>query len=440
MSARLDRELRDFATGSAGARLGRPSHTVTLLLMLLVVAVAAGIVWASRATIEEVARADGRVVPSGRARIVESLEGGVVHEIHVAEGDIVNAGDVLVRIDDTGSAANLGELRAQRTALAARMHRLEAEAAGVQALDFGGSGIDAEAPIALRENAMFDTRLASYVGQRAVTEAQVDQARQEITKITAAQGRVGESLALLDEEIDIKTASGVIPRAQILPIERERAAKRQEADDLVSQLAQASGALREAEARLRELELERRAEISAERADVQGKLEVIDESIKRASDVVNRAVLRAPVDGVISQINVNTIDEVIRADEEVLRIVPVGDRLQVEARVRPEDIAFIRTGLPARVKLTSFDFTIYGALDGSVTRIGADAETDETTGFTYFPIIVETETNVLERRGERHEIKPGMVASVDVLTGERTVLDYVLKPLRKARAEALRER
>lgn len=440
MSRRSEWEMRDFATGRKAAGLGRSSGALTMMLLLLVAVAAAAIGWAHWARIEEVARADGKVVPSGRSRIVESLEGGIVREILVSEGDLVTAGEVLVRIDDTGSAANLGELAVQRDALLARLHRLAAEAADAMELDFSGTGIAPDAPVALRESALFDTRLASYVGQRAVAEAQIDQARQEITKIDASKLRVEESLALLAEEIEIKTSSGVVPRAQILPIERERAAKRQEGDDLTSQIVQAQAALREAEARLRELELERRAEISAERAEAQNKLGVIEESIKRASDVVSRATLRAPVNGVVTNLGVNTIDEVIRPDEEVLRIVPMDDTLQVEARVRPEDIAFIRPGLPAKVKLTSFDFTIYGALEGRVARIGADAETDEATGVTYFPIIIETETGVLEHSGERYEIRPGMVASVDILTGERTVLDYLLKPLRKARAEALRER
>lgn len=440
MSARSDWELRDYATGGAAAKLGRPSRALTFVLLLLVALLGIAVGWASWATIEEMARADGRVVPSGRARIVESLDGGIVREIHVREGDVVSAGDVLVRIDDTGSSASLGELEAQREALLVRTARLAAEAAGAEHLTFEGTAIDPEAPITLREMALFDTRLASYIGQRAVIDAQIDQARQEISKVESTQIRVDEAIALLDEEIEIKTNSGVVARAQILPVERERSARRQEADDLVGRLAQANSALREAEARLRELELIRRAEISAERSETQSQLEIIEESVRRATDVVTRANLRAPVNGVVSLMNVNTIDEVIRPGEEVLRIVPVEDRLQVEARVRPEDIAFIRIDLPAKVKLTSFDFTIYGALDGTVTRIGADAETDETTGETYFPIIVQTETNVLERGEERHEIRPGMVASVDILTGERTVLDYILKPLRKARAEALRER
>ena len=162
--------------------------------------------------------------------------------------------------------------------------------------------------------------------------------------------------------------------------------------------------------------------------------------MKRASDVLERTSLRAPVGGVVSALNVNTLGSVIAPGEEVARIVPADDTLEVEARVRPEDIAFIRLDLPASVKLTSFDFTIYGALEGRVVRIGADAERDEATGETYFPIIVQTDSDTLTRNGQSHEIRTGMIASVDILTGERTVLDYLLKPLRKTRLEALRER
>ncbi|SHH45988.1 membrane fusion protein, adhesin transport system [Cognatiyoonia sediminum] len=435
-----DWELREFAQGPDAARLGKTSWALTLALLVLLVAVCSFVAWASWARIEEVARADGVVVPSGRARGVESLEGGIVRAISVSEGDTVSAGDEIVRIDDTSAAASLGELEARGTSLAARALRLEAELAGADTVDFSSLGLAADDPVALREVALFDSRRAADLSQTTVLETQATQRRQEIEEITNAISRVDESLALLDEEIQLRSDSGVVPRAQIIPIERERTVKRQERDGLSGRLAQATSALAEAEARIEELRLNRRADINSERADALAEVSVIEESLKRASDVVERTSLRAPVDGIVSVLNVNTLGSVVAPGEEVARIVPEGDLLEVEARLRPEDIAFIREDLPARVKLTAFDFTIYGALDGRVVRIGADAEQDEATGTTYFPIIVETEANTLERDGELHQIKPGMVASVDILTGERTVLDYILKPLRKAQYEALRER
>lgn len=436
----VDWQLEEFAQGHEAARLGRSSRLLTLTLLIAVGLLVAALVWASQARIEEVARTQGRVVPSGQARVVESLEGGILRDILVREGDDVQPGQVLLRIDDTGSSANLGELQAQMDALEARSLRLDAELAGAQELVFDQSAIIPDSPLALREIAIFDSRIASYFGQRAVLEAQLKQRQREIEETEVSLLRVAEGIQLLDEEIKLKTDSGVVPRAQIIPVERELSARRQDQDSLVSRRAQAQEALGEAEARLEELRLQRRAEISVERSDTLNQMSVIEESIRSASDIVSRADLRAPVRGTVSVLNVNTIGSVVAPGEELVRIVPQDDRLQVEVRVRPEDIAFVYSGLPANVKLTSFDFTIYGSLDGIVTRVGADAEQDEATGEIYFPVIVETQSNILERAGETHQIRPGMVAAVDVLTGERTVLDYMLKPFRKARLEALRER
>lgn len=438
--SREDWQIREFAQGQDAARLGRSARSLTLLLIALVTLLVAALVWASQARIEEVARAQGRVVPSGKARVLESLEGGIIRDILVREGDVVQAGDILVRIDDTGSSASLGELKAQMYALSIRGMRLASELRGDEVLTFESTTVDPESAEALREIAIFDSRLASYFGQRAVLEAQLNQRQREIEETEGNLTRVAEGIALLQEEIDLKNASGVVPRAQIIPIERELSARRQEEDALASRREQARAALREAEARLEELRLQRRAEISLERSDTLNQISVIEESIKSASDVVSRADLRAPVTGIVSVLNVHTIGSVIAPGEELLQIVPQEDRLQVEGRIRPEDVAFVYAGLPASVKLTSFDFTIYGALAGRVMRVGADAQQDEATGEIYFPIIVETDTNVLTRGDENHEIRPGMVASLDIQTGERTVLDYLLKPFRKARLEALRER
>lgn len=433
-------ELRDFTTASRDARLGRSSVWLSLLLIVLALLLASGIAWASWARIEQVTRGEGRVVPSGRARTVESLEGGIIRGIEVREGDIVQTGDVLVRISDVSAAANLGELRAQQQALAARSQRLEAEARGDSELVFSGDDISPDSPQALREAALFQSRQLSYQAQQSVLAAQLAQRQEEIAELETAIPQVSETLALLEEEITLRETSGVVSRAQILPLQREGTTKRQERDAMQSRLAQARAAKSEAEARLVELELGRRAEINAERADTLNEKAVIDESIKRASDVVARASLRAPVDGVVSVLNVNTIGAVIKPGEEVLRIVPEDDQLQVEARILPKDIAFVRPDLPAKVKITAFDFTIYGALEGSVLRVGADAEQDETTGEFYFPVILVTESDTLERQGQSFRIRPGMVASVDIMTGEQTVLDYLLKPFRKARMEAMRER
>ena len=341
----------------------RRGRLLTLFLLVMVGLSMAAIGWAGWARIEEVARAQGVVVPSGRARSVESLEGGIVREILVSEGDTVDAGQILIRIDDIGAAASMGEITARRNALRARALRLEAELRQNDAPDFSSLELDADHPLALRELAVFDSRQAADLSQRTILVSQVSQRAQEIEELTSALARIDESLTLIDEEIELRSKSGVVPRAQIIPIERERTAKRQERDGVISRRAQAIAAREEAEARVEELNLNRRGEINAERSETLNELSVIEETLKRASDVLERTSLRAPVGGVVSALNVNTLGSVIAPGEEVARIVPADDTLEVEARVRPEDIAFIRLDLPASVKLTSFDFTIYGALE-----------------------------------------------------------------------------
>lgn len=435
-----DWELSEFASGAEAARERYASRMLTVVLALIVALVAGAVFWASRAVIEEVAVAEGRVIASGDARGVQSLEGGIVKEILVSEGDFVTAGQVLLRIDDTRAEADRGELVARRRVLTLRAARLQAEAEGADAPVFPESLARDMPEAAERELVLFRGRRAALERQTAILEEQRLQSAQEIAELEAGAERIERGIALLDEEIDLQTRSGVVPRARIIPLERERNERERELGAVRSDIVQERGEERAAQARIEEAELTFAAQAREELAEVLGELSVLDESLRAAEDVVVRSALRAPVDGIVTSLAVNTIGGVIAPGEEVLRILPSGEALQVEARVRPEDIAFVIPGLPATVKLTAFDFTIYGALEGEVVRVGADSETDERTGEVYFPIVAETRETALRGGGETREIRPGMVAQVDILTGERTVLDYLLKPFRKARYEALRER
>jgi adhesin transport system membrane fusion protein len=434
-----DWETREFAAGAAAARERRAASTLSLLLLLALALAGAAVGWASVATIEEVARATGRVIPSGDAQVIQSLEGGVVESIDVAEGDRVVAGDVLLRIDDTRADANRGELLARRRVLSLRAARLRAEAAGADAIDFPAALAAAMPEAATRERVLFEGRRESLARQIEILEESRLQKAQEVEELLAGADGIVRSIALLDEEIALQTRSGVVPRARIIPLERERNERTRELDAIRSDAQQTRGEERAARARIDEARLNFAAEAREALAEALGELSVLEETLRSAQDVVRRSALRAPVDGVVTALAVNTIGGVIRPGEEVLRILPSDAALQVEARVRPEDIAFVRPGLEASVKLTAYDFTIYGALDGVVARVAADAEVDERTDESFFPVIVET-TGALIHAGRALDVRPGMVAQVDVLTGERTVLDYLLKPFRKARYEALRER
>lgn len=433
-------EMREFASGADAARERHAAATLTTLLALALGLAAAAVVWAATATIEEVARAEGRVIPSGDAQIIQSLEGGVVESIDVAEGDRVAAGDVLLRIDDTRADADRGELLARRRVLALRAARLQAEADGADVVTFPSALESALPDAAARERVLFEGRREALARQTEILEEARLQSAQEVAELLAGADAIARSIALLDEEIRLQTDSGVVPRARIIPLERERNERQRELAAIRSDAQQTRGEERAARARVAEAALNFAAQAREALAEALGELSVLEETLRSAQDVVRRSALRAPVDGVVTALSVNTIGGVIRPSEEVLRLLPSDAALQVEARVRPEDIAFVRPGLPATVKLTAYDFTIYGALDGVVARVAADAELDERTGESFFPVIVETETSALVHDGAALDIRPGMVAQIDVLTGTRTVLDYLLKPFRKARFEALRER
>jgi len=435
-----DWEMREFAAGAAAARERRAAGTLTLLLVLAAALAAGAVAWAAVASIEEVARAGGRVIPSGDAQIIQSLEGGVVKSIDVAEGDRVAAGDVLLRIDDTRADANRGELIARRRVLSLRAARLKAEAGGDATIAFPSDLAAAMPAAAARERVLFEGRREALARQTEILEEDRLQKAQEVDKLLAGAEAIERSIALLDEEIALQRSSGVVPRARIIPLERERNERARELAAIRSEAQQTRGEERAARARIDEAALNFAAEAREALAEALGELSVLEETLRSAQDVVRRSALRAPVDGVVTALAVNTIGGVIRPGQEVLRLLPSGAALQVEARVRPEDIAFVRPGLAATVKLTAYDFTIYGALHGVVARVAADAETDERTDESFFPVIIETDAGALIHEGKALDIRPGMVAQVDVLTGERTVLDYLLKPFRKARFEALRER
>ncbi len=434
-------DLRDFAAGASAANIDRAGRWSGLLLMaLMLAAVLAGLAWASWAVIEEVTRAPGEVIPSGDTQVVQSLEGGLVAEIFVEVGDAVTKGQPLIRIDDTAAASNVGELTARKAAQAVRLARLEAEENDAERPDFSFTDLAEDDPRVLQELALFDSRRAAHEGQRTLLDAQIWQRERELDELDATVERTRERLGLIEEEIELRTASGVVPRAQLLPLERDRISMRQDLDVLKAQIARAEAALAEARARREDLELSRRADISTARADVVNELAVIEEALRRARDVVTRADLRAPVDGTVSELNVNTVGAVIGPGEEILRIVPGRQGLEVRAKVSPKDIAFVTPGMQARVKLTAYDFTIHGALDGRVVRVSPDTREDPRTGEVHYPVIIETEADQIGRDGEVLEVLPGMVAEVDIVSGQHTVLDYLAKPFVKARYEALRER
>ncbi|MCV0427666.1 MAG: HlyD family type I secretion periplasmic adaptor subunit [Roseibium sp.] len=434
--ARVD---EDFANDVRAALDRRRNTGIWGLLLVLLLLLAALAVWAHFAEIEEVTTGDGRVIPSSQIQVVESLEGGLIAEIFVKEGDVVEAGQPLVRIDDTDFASDLGELEQQRSALLIKARRLEAEARG-ESLTFSPTEI--EQPVAARELALFDARRTALEQELSVIEQQLSQRSLEKVELETRLVSTKQTAELLDEELrraqELATA-GAYPKMDLLRLERETKAGSLEVDVLRASIPRATAAITEASARLESAILGFRAKAHEELTLTLNQLTVLEETVKSAKDKVHRTVLRAPVRGIINKFSVATIGAVVSPGESISEIVPLDDTLLIEAQIRPQDVAFLFPGQPARVRVTAYDYTIYGDLTGVVERIGADTITNE-EGKTFYRVIVRTDKNSLGTESNHLPIIPGMVVNASILTGNKTVLDYLLKPIIKARTEALREK
>lgn len=404
----------------AAAELKTP-RTSRVLLACSIAMIFVGLIWAHFAVLDEVKRGNGRVIPSRQLQVVQSLEGGIVLEILVQEGDLVKQGQVLMRIDDTKFSADLGEVRERRAANAARVARLEAEVQGRNAPAF---------PDELRQNApkIVET-------EQNVFDARAKKMAQDVDVLAQQETRLSQSLKLLNREVELTQnlyAQKVVPEIEMLRLQRQASEMR--------------GQLAETQSRITNIKTAFRSQAEEDLAKSRADLAVLEETTKSAQDRVRRADLKSPVNGVINKLNVTTVGAVVQPGANLMDIVPLDDSLLVEGRIRPQDIAFIRPHQEAVVKITAYDSSVYGSLKGKVERISADTIADDKSdrsgekGEVFYRVIVRTEKNYLGTAERPLPIIPGMVATVEVLTGEKSVLDYMLKPARMLRDEALRER
>lgn len=442
--SRRNRELEYASEYDAAMRQGSPAGAV-IAVVLIGLMIAGFVGWANWAKLDEVTRGEGRVVPSSKTQLVQSLEGGIVKELLVKTGDHVAKGDVLVRIDDTGFSSNLGEVTAKKLTFEARTTRLQHEANGDLTADpeFSADLTASSPDLVKNELELYHARRSSLQTQTSILKERVEQRTRELGEVKATLDRLQNGLQLADEDLRLKkplSVQGIVPRTDVIKLERDIA-------DTTGQIAtqnetkpKLEAAVREAQAELKQPEEKFRQDARTDLSEAEAQLSVTQETLRAAKDRVFRADIKSPVDGILNKINSNTVGGVVQAGQTLMEIVPLEDALFIEAKIRPSDIAFVRPQQPAVVKITAYDFSIYGGLEGEVERISADSVYDEQTHENYYLVTVKTLTTQLKREQENLPIIPGMVASVDILTGKKSVLDYLLKPINKARAEALRER
>lgn len=400
------------------------------------------IAWAALAEIDEVTRGDGKAIPSSRLQKIQNLEGGIVAEVFVHEGEVVNAGAPLLRLDDTRFRSNAGESEADRLALEARIQRLTAQVEGKETLMLSPTIMANSPDIANGELELFASVNKRIQSELSGLNEQLVQKKQELLDYQAKAEQYRRSLGLLQQEISMSeplVAKGAISKVELLRLRRSEVDTRGQLESVTLAVPRAQAALKEIESKMGEARGRYRSEALSQLNEARTDLSKTEASGKAIEDRVNRTLVTSPVRGIVQQLMVNTIGGVIQPGNDIVEIVPLDDTLLVEAKIRPQDIAFLRPGQEAIVKFTAYDYTIYGGLKAKLEQISPDTVTDK-EGKSFYVIRLRTEKNHLGSDKNPLIIIPGMVASVDIITGKKTILAYLLKPILRARAEAFRER
>jgi len=407
-------EDQTYITDVNAASLYGASIQSHIILWMTFSFIVVAIIWAHFAELDEVTRGSGKTTPSSHIQVIQNLEGGILSEILIREGDIVQKGQALLQLDPVRFASSLNEAKLKYYELLATTARLSAEVEN-KVLVIPADVLKEAPEIANNAKQLFDSRRKELNASTKILQEQVNQ---------HARG-----YALLREELTMSAPlveEGAMSKVELLRIKRE-------ANGIRGQLSEAKNKLAETKVRFQTKALEELNQAKAE-------LDRSGESTFALEDRVNRTRVVSPVKGIIKQLKVTTIGGVIQPGMDLVEIVPIDDQLLIEAEIRPSDIAFLRPGQKAMVKLTAYDFSIYGGLEAELEHISADSITNEEDGENYYIIRLRTNKNYLEKNGAKLEIIAGMTADVDILTGKKSVLDYLLKPILKARERALKER
>jgi adhesin transport system membrane fusion protein len=413
----------------------RPLTGARLIIVASAAAFAIFLLWASLAHVDEVTRGEGKVIPSSKLQVITAADAATVSELLVRSGQRVHKGELLARLDSPENASQVGQLEAETQSLQSRVSRLTQEGMGG---NVACTGADCAGEQALRQ-----ARESALSSKRAALAASADQARRDAGEAAATIASLQGSLALAQKQVSMLeplAAKHIVPETDLLD-------KRREVNDLQGRIAaareqqgRAMAAVREAEAQSAQANYEFRQSALDERSQSMAKLAVNEQSLRGAQGKLGRTEIRSPVDGVVNDVQVTTIGGYVQPGQKIMEVVPLGEKLLVETRVKPSDIAFIKVGDRALVKVTAYDFSTYGGLDGRVVQVSADSIYDEAKKEAYFTVIVETERSYLTAAGHKLPIGPGLMTDTQIITGRKSILTYLLKPVLKARSEALRER
>ena len=432
----------------ANATVNKKVNTLFILIALFFIGV---IVWAAFSDIDELARGEGKIIPSEKIQTVQNLDGGVISEILIKEGERVKKGESLMKIDTTRYQASLEENKQQYLALLATKARLQAQykqnpKKELVEIKFPQKVFDdATADVIYTENQLFRNTIDELKSSLEVLESQFKQKYQELTELKSKRDRLEKTLALTKEELETTkrlVKSGAKSKMDLIAIEKEYNSIEGDLEATKLSIPRIEFSIQEAKDTILEKIRNYRVGISEELQETETEIKKFESILISEKDKLAKTVVSSPVNGTVKEIKINTIGGVVKSGMDLIDIIPDSDILLVEAKIDPKDIAFINPSQKAVIKITAYDFSIYGGLDGKIVEISQDSFKDEDSkeGKTYYKILIQTDKNYLEKDGKRFYMIPGMIASVDIVTGKKTILDFILKPILKTKQSALHER
>jgi adhesin transport system membrane fusion protein len=431
-------ESLNWTADADWARLDQEPLRARYLLRVIGVILLIGLLWAAFATVDEVARGTGKVIPARQVQVIQAVDGGVVAEILVREGQMVEAGQSLFLIDETRFVSSLRENRVQYLALLAKAARLRALAENTPFV-LPPEIVREDPKLVEEERSMYAARRNELEAQLSIARQQLAQRNQELIEVRSRREQAAQGYDLTARELAMTrplAASGAVSDVELLRLERDVSRYRGERDQAGAQIARLQSSIAEASRKVQELEIVFRNQMRNELGETMAQLNSLSEGSTALTDRVQHANVKSPVKGTVKRLLVTTVGGVLQPGKEIVEIVPTDDDLLLETRISPKDIAFLWPGQKATVRFTAYDFAIYGGLDAVVDQIAADTVTDD-DGNAYYLVRVRTLKSSL---GKELPIIPGMVAEVDIMTGKKSVLAYLLKPVTRARSVAFTER
>ena len=411
------------------------------LLLVIVFLIGSLLVWANYTELDNVTRGQGKVISSMQNQTIQSSESGVIKVLYVKKGDVVTQNDLLFEIDPIDSKTQLEQATQRLTSLRIQRTRLFAEISGEE-LIFDSELVTLSPSVIDSERSLYTARRADLIAQQAVLKRQLAQRNQQIEEVQVTTSTAVETLALVEEQIALMepmVKAGLSPETDLLSLKRQARDFKGQKNSAQASLVRLTSAIMEVEDQIKSVKQSYSAQSQGELASIISQIAEIESTIPALTDRVKRTQTRAPVDGIVNQMNFVTLGGYVRPGDAVLELVPTGDTLIVEGLIDPKDIAYIEPNQNVRISLTAYDPSRYGTIDGKILQVSADAVEDRSTQLFSYIVQVTIDTSLYEDDGSEVEIMPGMIASLDVLAGKRTVLEYFWRPMVKVKERAFRD-